>query len=59
VFVIRTAVTIRKNQAEFVRSGIAAIKATKRDGNGIPADVVISKLEAKLAAAKLVKAQRG
>ena len=42
-----------------MRSGIAAIKATKRDGNGIPADVVISKLEAKLAAAKLVKAQRG
>ena len=59
MFVIRTELTIRKNQAEFVRSGIAAIEATKRDGNGVPADVVINKLEAKLAAAKLVKVQRG
>ena len=51
MFVIRTEVTIRKNQAEFVRSYIAAIEATKRDGDGVH--------EAKLTAAKLGKAQRG
>jgi hypothetical protein len=56
---VRTTVTKRKNQAEFVRRGIAAIEATKRDGGGISADVVIGKLEAKLAAARQVKAQRG
>ena len=56
---VRTTVARRKNQAEFVRRGIAAIEATKRDGSGIPANVVIGKLETKLAAAKQVKAQRG
>jgi len=56
---VRTTVTMRKNQAEFVRRGIASIESTKRDGKGVSADVVISKLEAKLAAAKQVKTQRG
>lgn len=56
---VRTTVAKRKNQAEFIRRGIAAIEATKRDGNGLPADVVIAKLEAKLAAAKQTKAPRG
>ena len=56
---VRTTVAKRKHQAEFIRRGIAAIEATKRDGNGLPADVVIAKLEAKLAAAKLPKAPRG
>jgi hypothetical protein len=59
---VRTTVAKRKNQAEFVRRGIAAIEATKRDGSGIPAAVVIAKLEAKLANAKLAKqakAKRG
>jgi hypothetical protein len=56
---VRTTVAKRKNQAEFIRRGIAAIEATKRDGGGIPAEVVIAKLEAKLAAAKQAKAQRG
>ena len=46
---VRTTVAKRKNQAEFIRRGIAAIEATKRDGSGIPAAVVIAKLEAKLA----------
>lgn len=55
---VRTTVAKRKNQAEFIRRGIAAIEATKRDGNGLPADLVIAKLEAKLAAAKLTKAPR-
>ncbi len=56
---VRTTVAKRKNQAEFIRRGIAAIDATKVDASGIPADVVVSKLEAKLAAARLVLAQRG
>ena len=38
--------------SQFIRRGIAAIEATRRDGNGIPAAVVIAKLEAKLAQAK-------
>jgi hypothetical protein len=51
-----------KTEAEFIRRGIAAIAAidaTRRDGNGIPADRVIAQLEAKLAAAKLVMAKSG
>lgn len=56
---VRTTVAKRKNQAEFIRRGIAAIEATKRDGSGILAEVVIAKLEANLAAAKQAKAQRG
>ena len=56
---VRTTVAKRKNQAEFIRRGVAAIEATQRDGSGIPADQVIAKLEAKLAAAKLALAQRG
>ncbi|NBX04836.1 MAG: hypothetical protein EBR18_01760 [Betaproteobacteria bacterium] len=56
---VRTTVARRKTQAEFVRRGIAAIEATQRAGSGIPADVVIAKLEAKLAAARQAKAQRG
>jgi hypothetical protein len=55
---VRTTVARRKTQAEFVRRGIAAIDATQREGSGIPADVVIAKLEAKLAAARRAKAQR-
>ena len=42
-----------KTEAEFIRRGIAAIDATRRDGNGISADRVIAQLEAKLAAAAL------
>ncbi len=56
---MRSTVAKRKNQAEFIRRGIAAIEATQRDGSGIPANVVIAKLEAKLAAARQAKAQRG
>jgi len=48
-----------KTEAEFIRRGIAAIDATRPDGNGIPADRVIAQLEAKLAAAKLVMAKSG
>lgn len=56
---VRATVARRKNQAEFIRRGIAAIEATKRDGGGIPAEAVIAKLQAKLAAARQAKAQRG
>lgn len=56
---VRTTVAKRKSQAEFLRRGIAAIETTQREDNGIPADRVVAKLEAKLAAAKLVKARRG
>lgn len=56
---VRATVARRKNQAEFTSRGIAAIEATKRDGGGIPAEAVIAKLQAKLAAARQAKAQRG
>jgi len=56
---VRTTVAKRKNQAEFIRRGIAAIEAAKAEASSIPADVVVSKLEAKLAAARQVLAQRG
>jgi hypothetical protein len=42
-----------KTEAEFIRRGIAAIDATRRDGNGIPADGVVAQLEAQLAAGKI------
>ena len=55
---VRTTVAKRKNQAEFIRRGMVAIEATKRDGSGVPADQVVAKLEAKLADARQVLAQR-
>jgi hypothetical protein len=55
---VRATVAKRKTQAEFIRRGIAAIEATQSDGGGIPAEHVIAKLEAKLAAARQVKAKR-
>lgn len=42
----------RESLSAFVRRGIAAIEKTKRSGGGIPADLVVAKLEAKLAAAR-------
>jgi hypothetical protein len=56
---VRTTVARRKTQAEFIRRGIVAIEATKRDDNAIPADQVMAKLDAKLAAAKKGKVLRG
>ena len=56
---VRSTVAKRKNQAEFIQRGMAAIDATQRDGSGIPAELVIAKLEAKLAAARKIKAERG
>lgn len=55
---VRQTVLKRQHQAEFVRRGIAAIAQTKRAGNGIAAEAVVTKLEAKLAAARLAQSSR-
>lgn len=55
---VRATVTMRKNQAEFLRRGIVAIEETQRTGVGIPAEAVVGKLEAKLAAARQQQARR-
>jgi len=49
---VRTEVTRRREQSEFVRRGLAAIARSEADGDWIPAEVVIAKLEAKVAAAR-------
>ena len=49
---VRAAVARRKDQSEFVRRGLLAIERTKAAGDGIPADAVVAKLQAKLQAAK-------
>lgn len=49
---VRTEVTRRRDQAEFVRRGLAAIARSEADGDWIAAEVVIAKLEAKVAAAR-------
>lgn len=54
---LRAAVAARKTHAEFLKRGIAAIERTERLGNGIPASVVISKLKARVAAARKAKGQ--
>jgi Arc/MetJ-type ribon-helix-helix transcriptional regulator len=54
---LRRAVASRQAQSEFIRRGLASIAETKLAGNGIPAQTVITKLEAKLAAARAAKTQ--
>jgi hypothetical protein len=49
---VRETVLKRKQQTEFLSRGIQAIEATKCAGNGIPAEVVVAKLEAKLIQAR-------
>lgn len=56
---VRSVVERRKHQAEFVRRGIAAIEKTQRTGQGIPADQMVARLEAKLTAAQRSLARRG
>ena len=56
---VRATVEKRRNQAEFVRRGIAAIESTKQAGAGIPAEVANARLEAKLLAAKKANKLRG
>lgn len=54
---VRSVVERRKQQAEFVRRGIAAIQETQRNGSGIRAEQVVARLEAKLNAARQAKAR--
>jgi hypothetical protein len=55
---VRSVVEKRKHQAEFVRRGIAAIQDAQRAGTGVPAEQVVTRLEAKLDAARRAKARR-
>ena len=48
---VRGEVHRRREQAEFMQRGLAAIGRTQADGDAVPAAEVIAKLEAKLAAA--------
>lgn len=52
---VRNEVTRRRVQSEFVRRGMAAINKTISRGDGVHADVVIAKLEEKLAVARRSK----
>lgn len=52
---VRNEVTRRRVHSEFIRRGMAAINRTVAAGDGIPAEIVIAKLEAKLAAARSAK----
>ena len=52
---VRSEVTRRRVHSEFIRRGMAAINRSVTAGDGIPAEVVIAKLEAKLAAARNTK----
>ena len=52
---VRNEVTRRRVHSEFVRRGMAAINRTVDAGDGIPAEIVIAKLEAKLANARSAK----
>lgn len=54
---VRQTVLKRQHHAEFVRRGIAAIEEAKQAGGGIPAEAVVSTLEAKLAAARRTRSQ--
>ncbi|MEY2684156.1 MAG: hypothetical protein RJA09_1300 [Pseudomonadota bacterium] len=49
---VRTEVARRREQSEFVRRGLAAIARSEAAGDWVPAEVVVAKLEAKVAAAK-------
>ena len=49
---VRTEVSRRRDQSEFVRRGLAAIARSEAAGDWIPAETVIAKLEAKVAAAR-------
>jgi hypothetical protein len=48
-------VSKRQFQSDFVQRGLAAIDEVKRQGNGIPAEVVLANLQAKLVTAKRSK----
>lgn len=52
---VRNEVNRRRVQSEFVRRGLAAVARTVAAEDSIPAEVVIGKLQSKLAAAKSTK----
>jgi len=49
---VRTEVARRRDQAEFVRRGLAAVARSEADGDWVPAETVIAKLEARLSEAR-------
>jgi len=49
---VRTEVARRRDQAEFVRRGLAAVACSEADGDWVPAETVIAKLEARLSEAR-------
>ena len=49
---VRNEVARRRMQSEFVRRGITAIQDTLAAGNAVAADVVLARLEGKLASAR-------
>lgn len=55
---VRQEIARRRAQAEFVRRGLASIAHAVATGDGVPAEAVIAKLEARLAAARAQKARR-
>lgn len=54
---VRGEVTRRREHAEFVRRGLAAIKRTMETGVGAPADAVIRKLRARVPEARKKRTQ--
>ena len=55
---VRNTLRQRREQAEFVARGIRSIENAMRSGDYVDADVVIAKLERKLAAARKLKAAK-
>ena len=55
---VRQSVLKRQHQAELLLRGIASIEETKRAGDGISAETVVAKLEAKLAGARRTSSHR-
>ena len=49
---VRTEVARRRDQSDFVRRGLAAIARSEAAGDWVPAEAVIAKLEAQVAAAR-------
>ena len=55
---IRDTVSKRQFQSDFVQRGLASIDEVKRQGGGIPAEVVLANLQAKLVAANRAKTKK-
>ncbi|MCC9597505.1 MULTISPECIES: YlcI/YnfO family protein [unclassified Rubrivivax] len=49
---VRTEVARRRDQAEFVRRGLAAVARSEADGDWVPAETVLDRLEARLSKAR-------